>query len=206
MHFHWESLEWWQILQFLKRNYPLNRKDYWNHPHSSFKSPKPEWKEYMCQQNGLTCGKELLTDIFGLVFFLLLWNIRNEKNPKNCSSVFWQLTLTLCVIHSRPYWYTLLAAELSAFWMTWASGSQLGGCLKSEKKVNCYLLYPLHYTQNTLQINILKQQIIMVKDIQAYYNSNVSFYISRNRFSHKQSKNKSRARHCIENPPRFLKP
>lgn len=45
-------------------------------------------------------------------------------------------------------------------------GASWGGwILKRENKINCYILYPLHYTQNTLQINILKQQIIMVKYI-----------------------------------------
>lgn len=34
-------------------------------------------------------------------------------------------SVTRCVIHSLPCWYTLVAAEFRALCTTWASGSQL---------------------------------------------------------------------------------
>lgn len=88
------------------------------------------------------------------IFISFYFKYKKWKKPKQTIGVFWQLTLTLCVIHSRPYWYTLLAAELRAFWMTWASGSQLGGILKKENKVNCcilfYIVYILYITPTSL--------------------------------------------------------
>lgn len=57
----------------------------------------------------LTAQKRITDkNIFTSFYF---YDIQQVKTLKKVG----ELTLTLCVIHSRPYWYTLLAAELSAF-------------------------------------------------------------------------------------------
>lgn len=69
-----------------------------------------------------------------------------------------RFTPTLWVIHSRPYWYTLLAAELRALWTTWASGSQLIEKTERENGKSPFVVYFLTMlwtkaTNNKLLIN-----------------------------------------------------